>query len=437
MDWGLAISSHPKPYSVTTGGNLWRSKHTTKNIYFASSWISKASRHKRETQIEHNVLRFQQPSLDHHYKCIGGGSTYQECNRKFVVKAISKQPLGFEAHASNPKNILDSVKNVLSAFYWFSYPYTMIGIGVLPQLFIEIYLCGVNQLYDLEIDKINKPHLPMASGQFSFKTGVIISAAFLALSFGFTWITGSWPLICNLVVIASSWTAYSIDVPLLRWKRYPFVAAMCMISTWALALPISYFHHMQTVVLKRPIGFPRSLGFLVAFMTFYSLGLALSKDIPDVEGDKEHGIDSFAVRLGQKRAFWICVSFFEMAFGVGILAGASCSHFWTKIFTGMGNAVLASILWYQAKSVDLSDKASTGSFYIFARFNASRAAPISLYLVIDEDDVTEDDEDGISVDVVENDTNDEHGEVELVHGRDIESATEITWPLWMLRLVLL
>ena len=92
------------------------------------SWISKASRHKRETQIEHNVLRFQQPSLDHHYKCIRGGSTYQECNRKFVVKAISKQPLGFEAHASNPKNILDSVKNVLSAFYWFSYPYTMIGI---------------------------------------------------------------------------------------------------------------------------------------------------------------------------------------------------------------------------------------------------------------------------------------------------------------------
>jgi len=51
--------------------------------------------------------------------------------------------------------------------------------------------------------------------------------------------------------------------------------------------------------------------------------------------------------------------------------------------------------------------------------------------------VTEDDEDGIGVDVVENDTNDGHGEVELVHGRDIESATEITWPLWMLRLVLL
>nr|AYV64464.1 pterocarpan prenyltransferase [Cullen corylifolium] len=394
MDWGLAISSSSKAYSVTTGANLWRSKHVTNNIHYPSSCITKASQHKKKTQIEYNVLRFQRPSLGHGYNFSGGGgSTYQECNRKYAVKAVYDQPKDFELEASNPKNILDSAKKFLAAFYYFSYPYTMIGItlcafcssalaveklsdislpffigvlqAVIPQLFIEIYLSGVNQLYDLEIDKINKPHLPMASGQFSFKTGVIMSAAFLALSFGFTWLTGSWPLIWNLVVIASSWTAYSIDVPFMRWKRYPLVAAMCMIATWGLALPISFFHHMQTFVLQRPIGFPRSLGFLVAFMTFYSMGIALSKDIPDVEGDKEHGINSFSVLLGQKRIFWICVSLFEMAFGVGLLGGVTSPHFWTKIITGLGNVILGSILWYQAKSFDLTDKASTGSFYMY------------------------------------------------------------------------
>uniref|UniRef100_A0A0R0J086 Uncharacterized protein n=1 Tax=Glycine max TaxID=3847 RepID=A0A0R0J086_SOYBN len=333
MDSGLAISS-PKAYSVTTGGNLWRSKHSTKNIYYASSCVSKASEHKRKNQIEYNVLRLQQPSLDHHYKCTGGESTYQKCNRKYVVKAVPKQPFDLEPHASNLKNILYSVKKLLAAFYYFSYPYTMIGItlcafsssllaveklsdislsffigvlqAVLPQLFIEIYLSGVNQLYDLEIDKINKPHLPIASGQFSFKTGVIVSASFLALSVGFTWITGSWPLIWNLIVISSTWTAYSID------NRYPVFAAMCMVSTWTFALPISFFHHMQ--------------------------------DIPDVEGDKEHGINSLSVRLGQKRVFWICVFLFEMAFGVGLLAGASSSYLHTKIVTGLGNVVPCSIL---------------------------------------------------------------------------------------------
>ncbi|KAH1238923.1 Glycinol 4-dimethylallyltransferase [Glycine max] len=335
MDSGLAISS-PKAYSVTTGGNLWRSKHSTKNIYYARlmgsySTVPKTCTHFGDEFCE-NV---------HAMALLDIGSVWTLCAFSSSLLAVEK------------------LSDISLSFF--------IGVlqAVLPQLFIEIYLSGVNQLYDLEIDKINKPHLPIASGQFSFKTGVIVSASFLALSVGFTWITGSWPLIWNLIVISSTWTAYSIDVPLLRWKRYPLVAAMCMVSTWAFALPISFFHHMQTVVLKRPISFPRSLTFVVAFMTFYSMGLALSKDIPDVEGDKEHGINSLSVRLGQKRVFWICVFLFEMAFGVGLLAGASSSYLHTKIVTGLGNVVLASILLYQAKSVDLNNKASTGFFYMF------------------------------------------------------------------------
>lgn len=45
----------------------------------------------------------------------------------------------------------------------------------------------------------------------------------------------------------------------------------------------------------------------------------------------------------------------------------------------------------------------------FARFNASWVIPRSLYFAIDEDDVTEDDIDGVSVDVVKDNTNDIHG----------------------------
>ncbi|TKY53076.1 Glycinol 4-dimethylallyltransferase [Spatholobus suberectus] len=58
-------------------------------------------------------------------------------------------------------------------------------IGVLqvaiPQLFMGIYSAGVNQLCDLEIDKINKPYLPLASGQISFTAGVIVAASCLTL----------------------------------------------------------------------------------------------------------------------------------------------------------------------------------------------------------------------------------------------------------------
>nr|KYP34846.1 hypothetical protein KK1_044146 [Cajanus cajan] len=88
-------------------------------------------------------------------------------------------------------------------------------IGVLqvmvPHLFMDIYINGVNQLFDIEIDKINKPYLPLASGEISYKTGVIVVASSLTLSLCFGWIIGSWPLIWGLLSCFLIWTAYSID----------------------------------------------------------------------------------------------------------------------------------------------------------------------------------------------------------------------------------
>ncbi|KAL3027090.1 hypothetical protein AAZX31_03G029700 [Glycine max] len=388
----LLLISSPNACSITTGGNLRRSKHSTKNFYYASFGELKASQEKRATQTEYNHLRLQQSSLNHYYKCIEGGSTYQQYTRKYVLKAVPRPSFDFEPHASDPKNILDSVKKLLVAFYWFCYPYSMIGqmlsiistsllaveklsyisplffIGVLqamvPQLFMSIYMNGVNQLFDVEIDKINKPHLPLASGQLSFRTGAIIVASCLTLSLWISWIVGSWPLIWNIGLCSLIWTAYSINAPLLRWKRHPLLAAMCIFATMALIFPITIFLHIQTFVLKRPTVFSRSLIFEVAFMSLYSIGIALYKDVPDIEGDKAFGIDSISARLGQKWVFWLCVFLFEMAFGVGLLAGASSSYLWIKIVTGLGYAVLASVLWHQAKIVDLKSKTSMRSFYM-------------------------------------------------------------------------
>ncbi|XP_068492333.1 glycinol 4-dimethylallyltransferase-like [Phaseolus vulgaris] len=177
---------------------------------------------------------------------------------------------------------------------------------------------------------------------------------------------GSPALISNILLNFTLWTGYSVNAPLLRWKQYPVVAALFIFVSWAVIFPITYFLHMQTFVFKRPVVFPRSLIVSMLFMAFYSAGIALSKDIPDIEGDKQHGIDSFSIRLGQKKVFWICVFLYEMAFGVAFLAGAtSSSPFGIKIVTSVGSFALASILWYQTKYVDVTNPASTRSFYSF------------------------------------------------------------------------
>ncbi|KAG2403136.1 Glycinol 4-dimethylallyltransferase [Vigna angularis] len=235
-----------------------------------------------------------------------------------------------ESEASNFKNIVDSVKNFMAVLYQFIYPYVMYGRALLPSLFLDLYVNGVNQVFDFEIDKINKPYLPLASGKLSFRNCVFIVASSAIMGLGLNLMIGSTALIWNFVLCATLWTCYSAN----------------------------------TFVLKRPLVLTRSLIVTLLFLTFYATGLSLAKDIPDVEGDIKHGVDSFSARLGQKKVFWISVFLYEIAFAVAFLAGASSSSpFWIKFVTCLGNVVLGSILWYQTKYVDVTNPASTRSFY--------------------------------------------------------------------------
>ncbi|KAI3849352.1 hypothetical protein MKW92_017612 [Papaver armeniacum] len=236
---------------------------------------------------------------------------------------------------------------------------------------ISVSLLAVERLSDVSplfltgVLEVNKPYLPLASGEYSVRTGIMIVTSFAAMSFGLGWVIGSWPLFWALFVSFILGTAYSIDLPFLRWKRFALVAAMCILAVRAVIVQLAFFLHMQTFVYRRPVFFTRPLIFATAFMSFFSVVIALFKDIPDIVGDKIFGIRSFTVRLGQERVFWICVYLLEMAYAVAILVGASSSSPWSKLVTVLGHIILASVLWLRAKSIDLKSKTAITSFYMF------------------------------------------------------------------------
>lgn len=58
------------------------------------------------------------------------------------------------------------------------------AIALLACLAGNVYIVGLNQLEDVEIDRINKPHLPLASGEFSRRDGRWIVGLLGALSAG-------------------------------------------------------------------------------------------------------------------------------------------------------------------------------------------------------------------------------------------------------------
>jgi len=58
--------------------------------------------------------------------------------------------------------------------------------ALVPALLMNVYIVGFNQIYDIDIDKVNKPYLPLASGEFSLTTGitlVTICAALVRVSY--------------------------------------------------------------------------------------------------------------------------------------------------------------------------------------------------------------------------------------------------------------
>ena len=135
---------------------------------------------------------------------------------------------------SRPHTIIGSSISIISLFMyaipfpcWKNPMYLRALLGALiPSLLMNLYITGLNQLTDVEIDKINKPYLPLASGALSFNQGVLIVVFSLLISLKFAY-HAYWPL---KVTLLGSWflgTIYSL--PPFRLKRFPLLAAFCIL----------------------------------------------------------------------------------------------------------------------------------------------------------------------------------------------------------------
>ncbi|XP_057729417.1 naringenin 8-dimethylallyltransferase 2, chloroplastic-like [Arachis stenosperma] len=387
MAFRLLGSSFPS--HITTGRSCWESKKYTHNYYSSGSLVTKALLNKNEKLSKEYNLK---TSLKHKSRDIfERGSTITTCEKHDEKKYLMNVTQSSHEAEPHSKTIFNSIIHALDAFRKFSrfYSFMALIVGsfsssllavnnlselsptffngylqyIVAHFFMHMYIVGVNQLADLEIDKINKPYLPLASGDFSFRNGVIIVTSFLLTSFGVGWMMGSKPLLWALFGSFFFMSAYSVDLPLLRWKKSTILSVMANIFSMLISFNFGPFFHMKTVLNKAAI-FPRSLVFATAVMGIFYGIIMLAKDIPDIEGDKKAGLQTLPVRLGPKKVFWLCVCLLEMAYGVAIMIGASSPFLWSKIFVVLSHAIMGLFVWYRASLVDLSSTDSLQAFYM-------------------------------------------------------------------------
>jgi homogentisate solanesyltransferase len=169
------------------------------------------------------------------------------------------------------------------------------ALGVLALLCGNGYIVGINQIYDVEIDAVNKPFLPVAAGELGVTKAWAICIVLAAAGLGITTFNfGS--LIAKLYAFGLFLgTIYS--VPPLRLKRSA-VAAFAIIATVRGFLLNFGVYHATRAALGLPFVWSPPIAFITAFVTVFATVIAITKDLPDVEGDRKFGIETFATRLG-------------------------------------------------------------------------------------------------------------------------------------------
>ncbi|KAK1417083.1 hypothetical protein QVD17_26205 [Tagetes erecta] len=291
-------------------------------------------------------------------------------------------------------NLVESALNALDILFRFSRPYAAMATvfsvlstsllaverlsdlsplffvkvfqAIIGGVFMQIYVCGFNQICDIQIDKINKPYLPLASGELTMKAAIIVTVLSAIMSLSIVLISGSWPLFFGLFAWFVVGTAYSANMlPLLRWKRFPYTAILYMINSRALAIPFGYYIHVQSAIRGGLLTLSRRHFFSIGMLIVFSVVLILFKDIPDIKGDEMHGIKSLASQIGPQRMFWSCIWLLGTAYSVSIFIGATSSSTWSKYVTILGHFATVLSLWVRAKSVDIKNTESTSLMYLF------------------------------------------------------------------------
>lgn len=223
----------------------------------------------------------------------------------------------------------------------------------------NIYIVGLNQVEDIEIDKIKNPELPLVSGDFTKEQGQLIVIITGILALVIAWLTGPslfWMVAISLVI----GTAYSW--PPIRLKRYPFWAALSIFSVRGTIVNLGLFSHFSWVFQKGQ-GIPSAVWVLTVFTLVFMLAIAIFKDIPDLPGNKTYNMTNFTIELRPKRAFYLALWILIICYTGMILVG------WLKIatvnslFLIITHLIILISVWWHGAGVNIQDKREVRGFY--------------------------------------------------------------------------
>ena len=244
----------------------------------------------------------------------GRAALYFELSRPFTLVAPA---LGFASGAVTAAGA--HPREALSAAI-FIYPI----IGLTMAAVLNAASNALNQIYDLEIDRVNKPTRPLPSGRMSLSSAWTFTIITYAIALVLAWfVEPGGRHECFWIVVVATIITVLYSAPPFRTKRLGIWANVTIAIPRGVLLKVAGWSAVKTVVAVEP-------WFIGAIFGLFLLGASTTKDFADMEGDARGGCRTLPIIYGVRRAAWMISPSFVVPFiliAVGAVSGILTGNF--------------------------------------------------------------------------------------------------------------
>jgi 4-hydroxybenzoate polyprenyltransferase len=179
-----------------------------------------------------------------------------------------------------------------------------VWLGAAGAVLLNIFSNALNQIYDLEIDRINRPERPLPAGRLKKIHAAIVAIVCLAEALTLGAFLSRQLL---LVFAAAALCTWLYSSPPARLKRHWLPAHLVMAVARGLLIPVAGW--AAVAPLHSPD--PWAAG---AVLFAFILGAAATKDFADMPGDRAGGIRTLPIAFGRNAAARIMAPFLIIPF---------------------------------------------------------------------------------------------------------------------------
>lgn len=198
--------------------------------------------------------------------------------------------------------------------------------GLVGAVMAAVFNAGsnaLNQIYDLEIDRINKPKRPLTSGRMTIPEAWAFTVVAYILTLVLAWfVAPGGRHECFWIVAIAVVATIVYSVPPLRTKQRGMWANITIAIPRGVLLKVAGWSAVKTVVGVEP-------WFIGGIFGLFLLGASTTKDFADMEGDARGGCRTLPIIHGVTRAAWMISPSFVLPFlmiNLGVWLGILTGH---------------------------------------------------------------------------------------------------------------